>query len=331
MTREEVFALIQAHLVDELDIDPARIDESTSFRADLEADSLDLYTLVQELEDSYGVKMPDEQAAKIVTVGQAVDYVLAQARRPRADRVLKLLTELLEELPDSLHRQVFTHASWTERRSDSYSRLAFLGDSVLGLALTAHLYPRLEAERFGAGRLTKIRAQSVSGVSCRAVAERLGVPDLLRAAAPARRRPERRVARRDRARAGVGDRGRDRRVLPARRLRAHRRRRRRGLPAGDQQRAAASGRLQVDAAGAPRARARRPSSTRSTSRPDRRTTARSRSLATVDGAPVGRGAGRSKKHAEQEAARIALETLHPDAPVPLDEDELWEDLTRPCT
>ncbi len=79
MTREEVFALIQAHLVDELDVDPARIDDATSFRADLEADSLDLYTLVQELEDSYGVKMPDEQAAKIVTVGQAVDFVLAQS------------------------------------------------------------------------------------------------------------------------------------------------------------------------------------------------------------------------------------------------------------
>ena len=77
MTREEVFALVQAHLVDELEVDPARIDETTSFRADLEADSLDLYTLVQELEDSYGLKMPDEQAARIVTVGQAVDYVLA--------------------------------------------------------------------------------------------------------------------------------------------------------------------------------------------------------------------------------------------------------------
>jgi ribonuclease-3 len=79
---------------------------------------------------------------------------------------------------------VFTHASWTERRSDSYARLAFLGDSVLGLAVTAELYPRLEAERFGAGRLTKIRAQTVSGASCREVAERLGVPELLRAAAP---------------------------------------------------------------------------------------------------------------------------------------------------
>lgn len=96
-----------------------------------------------------------------------------------------LLGALLEELPAELARQVFTHASWSERRSDSYARLAFLGDSVLSLAVTTHLYPRLEAERFGAGRLTKIRAQAVSGVSCRAVAERLDLPARLRAAAPA--------------------------------------------------------------------------------------------------------------------------------------------------
>ncbi|HUH80216.1 MAG TPA: ribonuclease III domain-containing protein, partial [Solirubrobacteraceae bacterium] len=70
---------------------------------------------------------------------------------------MTLLAQLLDELPDALSRQVFTHASWSERRADSYARLAFLGDSVLGLAITAHLYPRLEAERFGAGRLTKIR------------------------------------------------------------------------------------------------------------------------------------------------------------------------------
>src|SRR5215469_11320704 len=94
------------------------------------------------------------------------------------------LGELLEELPEDLVRQVFTHASWSERRSDSYDRLAFLGDSVLSLAITAHLYPRLEAERFGAGRLTKIRAQAVSGTSCRAVGERLGVAERLRDAAP---------------------------------------------------------------------------------------------------------------------------------------------------
>jgi ribonuclease-3 len=77
-----------------------------------------------------------------------------------------------------------THASWVERRADSYERLAFLGDSVLGLAVTTHLWPRLGADEYGAGRLTKIRAQAVSGRSCRAVAERLGLPDRLRAAAP---------------------------------------------------------------------------------------------------------------------------------------------------
>src|ERR1700739_1881321 len=97
---------------------------------------------------------------------------------------MKLLNELLDELPQELERQVFTHASWTDRSEDSYARLAFLGDSVLGLAVTTHLYPRLEAERFGAGSLTKIRAQAVSGPSCRAVAERLGIPAQLRAAAP---------------------------------------------------------------------------------------------------------------------------------------------------
>jgi acyl carrier protein len=77
MTREQVFSLIRAHLVDELEIDPDRIQESTRFKEDLEADSLDLYTLVQELEDSYGVRMSDEEAARILTVGQAIDFVLA--------------------------------------------------------------------------------------------------------------------------------------------------------------------------------------------------------------------------------------------------------------
>ena len=77
MNREQVFSLIRAHLADELEVDPERIQISTRFREDLEADSLDLYTLVQELEDSYGVKISDEEAAKILTVGQAVDFVLA--------------------------------------------------------------------------------------------------------------------------------------------------------------------------------------------------------------------------------------------------------------
>jgi acyl carrier protein len=78
MTRDDVLELIRAHLADELELDPERIQESTHFRDDLSADSLDLYTLVQELEDSYGVKMSDEEAAQIHTVAQAIDFVLAR-------------------------------------------------------------------------------------------------------------------------------------------------------------------------------------------------------------------------------------------------------------
>ena len=77
MTREQVLDAIRDHLADELELDPARITEDTHFREDLSADSLDLYTLVQELEDSYGVKMSDEEAARIHTVRQAIDFVLA--------------------------------------------------------------------------------------------------------------------------------------------------------------------------------------------------------------------------------------------------------------
>jgi ribonuclease III len=77
-----------------------------------------------------------------------------------------------------------THASWVSRRSESYERLAFLGDSVLSLAVTTHLYPRLDPNQYGAGRLTKVRAQAVSGPACRRVAERLGLPEALRTAAP---------------------------------------------------------------------------------------------------------------------------------------------------
>jgi acyl carrier protein len=77
MTREAVIQAIRDHLADELELDPARITEDTHFREDLSADSLDLYTLVQELEDTYGIKMSDEEAARIQTVGAAVDFVLA--------------------------------------------------------------------------------------------------------------------------------------------------------------------------------------------------------------------------------------------------------------
>ena len=100
---------------------------------------------------------------------------------PRRSRP-ESLEDLLGELPDDLRRQAFTHASWVGQRADSYERLAFLGDVVLSLAVSTHLYPRFES--YGAGRLTKVRAQAVSGPSCARVALGLGVPDELRAVAP---------------------------------------------------------------------------------------------------------------------------------------------------
>jgi ribonuclease III len=84
-------------------------------------------------------------------------------------------------VPEDLRRQALTHASWVERRQDSYDRLAFLGDSVLGLAVSSYLFPRFQSA--GAGRLTKLRAQAVARQACAEVARELGLPEMLRAEA----------------------------------------------------------------------------------------------------------------------------------------------------
>jgi acyl carrier protein len=78
-SREEVLALVRAHLSEELGIDASAIEEETRFKEDLEADSLDLVELVVELEDRYGIRITDEEAERIKTVGQAIDFVLAHA------------------------------------------------------------------------------------------------------------------------------------------------------------------------------------------------------------------------------------------------------------
>jgi ribonuclease III len=93
------------------------------------------------------------------------------------------LAALVDELPAELREQALTHSSWTERRVDSFERLAFLGDSVLGLSVAGELF-----ERFGtiaSGGLTKIHNQAVSGVSCAEVGRQLGVPEMLRENEPA--------------------------------------------------------------------------------------------------------------------------------------------------
>ena len=78
MNRDEVMAKVREHLAAELEVDEGRIEDSTRFREDLDADSLDLYELVMELEDTYGIRVSEEEAAEIETVGQAVDFVCAR-------------------------------------------------------------------------------------------------------------------------------------------------------------------------------------------------------------------------------------------------------------
>jgi ribonuclease III len=99
-----------------------------------------------------------------------------------SDSPVAALAALIEELPEDLRRQALTHSSWTERRVDSFERLAFLGDSVLGLAVATRVYENFE--KLAAGGLTKVHNQAVSGVSCAEVGTLLGVPAMLRESEP---------------------------------------------------------------------------------------------------------------------------------------------------
>jgi ribonuclease III len=102
-------------------------------------------------------------------------------REPLIDH-LSQLRALFDDLPADHARQAFSHAAWVDERSASYERLAFLGDSVLGLAVSKALFPRFAGDT--AGRLTKIRAQVVSRRSCATLAEGLDVPGRMRAVMP---------------------------------------------------------------------------------------------------------------------------------------------------
>jgi ribonuclease III len=92
------------------------------------------------------------------------------------------LAKLVEELPADLRRRALTHSSWTEESPQSYERLAYLGDSVLALAVAAGIHARFP--EIDAGGLTKIHNHAVSGVSCAQVGRDLGVPAMLAEAEP---------------------------------------------------------------------------------------------------------------------------------------------------
>ena len=79
MDRDQVLTLVREHLAEELEVDGGTITEATSFKDDLDADSLDLYELVMELEDRYGITVSEQDAARIETVGDAVAFVLDRA------------------------------------------------------------------------------------------------------------------------------------------------------------------------------------------------------------------------------------------------------------
>jgi ribonuclease-3 len=190
---------------------------------------------------------------------------------------------------------------------------------VLSLAITAHLFPRLEAERYGAGRLTKIRAQTVSGPSCRAVAERIDVPERLMAAAPeGSEQSAEALLRTERVLASVLE-----AIIGACYLHAgyertadavveaftpeieHALEHPLDFKSALQEQVAQRGGTVVYNVSA------------ELGPPHDRTF---EVVAMVDGRPVGTGSGRSKKHAEQQAARMALEMLEHG-----DEDESVED------
>ncbi len=92
------------------------------------------------------------------------------------------LAELFADTPEELRRQALSHSSWVEKRTESYGRLAFLGDSVLGLSVATLLFEgHPDAD---IGELTKILNQAVSGRACAEVAREIGLPELLAEEAP---------------------------------------------------------------------------------------------------------------------------------------------------
>ncbi len=80
MTDEEIVAKVKAIIVDKLGVEESEVTETANFTNDLGADSLDTVELIMEFEKEFNIAIPDEQAEKIGTVGDAISYIEANAK-----------------------------------------------------------------------------------------------------------------------------------------------------------------------------------------------------------------------------------------------------------